>query len=553
MAVVHEWILTLLIAFPLFGALGLFLLPKEAVGLQRAVTVGVCIVEMLLSLHLVAYFVPAVSDFQFAQRLAWLPGRTGIEYIVGVDGMSLILVILTTVLCPLVVLSSYSSIEKHVREFMALFLLLESSMIGALVSLDLVLFYVFWEAMLIPMYFIIGVWGGKDRIYATTKFFIYTVVGSLLMLVSFAYLYFAHAQLPGNNYTTNLVELYKTAASLPADTQMWLFAATALAFAIKVPLFPFHTWLPDAHVQAPTPGSVILAGVLLKMGTYGLMRFSIPMFPTAAKTAAPVIIILAIIGIIYGALIAWRQTDIKKLVAYSSVSHLGFVVAGLFALNEQGFNGALYQMVNHGISTGALFLLIGVIYERRHTREMSAFGGLAKVMPWYAVFFVVATMGSVALPGTGGFIGEWLILLGLFSAYPLFGVLAGTGVILGAVYMLWMALKTIWGPVSSPQNQKLKDVSAREGFVLGTLCVFVFVFGFASQPILDHAQATLVNLMRSVRFEEAYQTRLLSVQELMNEQQGVVQAVHDAAGTSGNAASAAGSVINRPEWGAKVP
>lgn len=550
MAIVHEWILTLLIFFPLAGAIGLFFLPKEAIGLQRAFTVGVCVVELLLSLHLVAYFVPSVSDFQFAQRLPWLPGRTGIEYIVGVDGMSLILVILTTVLCPLVVLSSYSSIQNHVRAFMALFLFLEASMIGALVSLDLVLFYVFWEAMLIPMYFIIGVWGGKDRIYATTKFFIYTVVGSLLMLVAFAYLYYVHGQIPGNTYTTNLIDLYKTAASLPADVQMWLFAASAFAFAIKVPLFPFHTWLPDAHVQAPTPGSVILAGVLLKMGTYGLMRFSIPMFPSAAKAAAPVIIVLAIIGIIYGALIAWRQTDIKKLVAYSSVSHLGFVVAGLFALNEQGFNGALYQMVNHGISTGALFLLIGVIYERRHTREMSEFGGLAKVMPWYAVFFVMATMGSVALPGTGGFIGEWLILLGVFQANPVFGVLAGTGVILGAVYMLWMALKTIWGPVTSPQNQKLKDVSAREGFVLGTLCVFVFVFGFAAQPILDHAQSTLVNLKQSVNLEEAYESRLLSMDDVRALQRGVVHSEPGQRDPSG----VSGSGINmESEVGAKVP
>ncbi len=519
MAVVHEWILTLLIFFPLAGIVGLYVLPASAVGAQKAFALGVCMVELLLSLHLVAYFLPGLSDFQFAQRLEWLPRSTGIEYIVGVDGMSLILVILTTVLCPLVVLSSYSSITKNMREFLALFLLLEASMIGALVALDLVLFYVFWEAMLIPMYFIIGIWGGKERIYATTKFFLYTVVGSLLMLVAFAYLYYLHGQIPGNAPTTSLIELYKTAASLPLETQLWLFAATAFAFAIKVPLFPFHTWLPDAHVQAPTPGSVILAGVLLKMGTYGLMRISIPMFPDASKVAAPFLISLSIVGIVYGALIAWRQTDIKKLVAYSSVSHLGFVVAGLFALNEQGFNGALYQMVNHGISTGALFLLIGVIYERRHTREMSEFGGLAKVMPWYAVFFVIATMGSVALPGTGGFIGEWLILLGVFKADPLYGVLAGTGVILGAVYMLWMALKTIWGPITKPENNRLQDVGPRESFVLGTLCVFIFVFGFASHPILDHAQTTLVHLKRSVAMGEPYRARLVSMNELIAEQQ----------------------------------
>lgn len=509
MPFLNEWILTILIAFPLVGAALLYLVPSTSLSLVRNLALLVSVLELVFALHLIAFFDPGQSALQFAQNLSWLPASTGVRYIVGVDGLSLLLVILTVVLCPLVVLSSYSSIEKHSREFLALFLVLESAMIGALVAIDLVLFYVFWEAMLIPMYFIIGVWGGKERIYATTKFFIYTVVGSLLMLVAFAYLYYAHGRISGGSYTTNLVALYQTAASLPLDTQLWLFAATALAFAIKVPLFPFHTWLPDAHVQAPTPGSVILAGVLLKMGTYGLMRFSIPMFPAAAHAAAPTMVALSVVGIIYGALIAWRQTDIKKLVAYSSVSHLGFVVAGLFAFNEQGFNGALYQMVNHGISTGALFLLIGVIYERRHTREMSDFGGLAKVMPWYAVFFVVATMGSVALPGTGGFIGEWLILLGVFRTYPLFGVLAGTGVVLGAVYMLWLVLRTLWGPITKDENRSLRDVNAREAFILGTLSLGIFVFGFAQTPIMDHAQATLVQLQRSVSTQAPYRTRLV--------------------------------------------
>lgn len=520
MELINQWILTVLIALPLVGGLALFLLPRENVGLARAVALGVSVVEFVLSLHLIAHFVPSYAVFQFGQVLSWLPKSTGIQYVVGVDGLSLILVILTTALCPLVILSSWSSIEKNVREFLALFLLLETAMVGALVSIDLVLFYVFWEAMLIPMYFIIGIWGGKDRIYATTKFFLYTVVGSLLMLVAFAYLYYVHGQTTGV-YTTNLIELYRTAALLPPSTQMWMFAATALAFAIKVPLFPFHTWLPDAHVQAPTPGSVILAGVLLKMGTYGLMRFSIPMFPGAATQAAPVMITLGVIGIIYGALIAWRQTDIKKLVAYSSVSHLGFVVVGMFALNEQGLTGALYQMVNHGISTGALFLLIGVVYERRHTREMRDYGGLAKVMPWYAFFFVVATMGSVALPSTGGFIGEWLILLGTFRAYPWLAVLAGTGVILGAVYMLWLVLKVIWGPLDNEENKGLADVSKRETFILGTLSVLIFVFGFASAPILAHTQATLVNITKSVAQQAPYETSLVGVGLNQNSSVGV--------------------------------
>ncbi|NBO37724.1 NADH-quinone oxidoreductase subunit M [bacterium] len=505
-SMISQWILSLLIFFPLLGAVLIGLVKDNQTA--RHLAVAVSVLELIFSLHLVAHFNADSAAMQFAQDLAWLPRGTGIRYTVGVDGISLLLVMLTTVLCPLVFVSSYSSIESNVKSFLALFLILESAMIGALVSLDLVLFYVFWEAMLIPMYFIIGVWGGKDRIYATTKFFIYTVIGSLLMLVAFSYLYYLHYQQNGV-FTTSIIELYKTAAGLPADTQLWLFTATAVAFAIKVPLFPFHTWLPDAHVQAPTPGSVILAGVLLKMGTYGLMRMSIPMFPEGAHRAAPVMLALSVIGIVYGALIAWRQTDIKKLVAYSSVSHLGFVVAGLFAFNELGYTGALYQMVNHGVSTGALFLLIGVVYERRHTREMSEYGGLAKQMPWYAFFFLVATMGSVALPGTGGFIGEWLILNGVFQTYPAMATVAGTGVILGAIYMLWLVLKVIWGPLKNEENKKLLDCSPREAFVLATLSIFVFLTGFLSAPLLAHTEPTMKRLQESVVNKAAYKTELV--------------------------------------------
>lgn len=506
---VSQYILTILVAVPLLGAALLFMLPKGNVKNIRHVALGVTLVEFVLSLHLIAYFVPTSALFQFGQISEWLPTNTGIKYIVGVDGISLILVMLTTALCPLVMLSTYSSVEDKVREFCALFLFLEAAMVGTFFALDLVLFYVFWEAMLIPMYFLIGIWGGKDRIYATTKFVIYTVIGSLLMLVSFSYLYFVHARMNGGVYSTSLIDIYKTAAMLPLDTQLWLFAASTLAFAIKVPLFPFHTWLPDAHVQAPTAGSVILAGVLLKMGTYGLLRFSIPMFPQAAHAAAPLMITLGVIGIIYGALIAWRQTDVKKLIAYSSVSHLGFVVAGLFALNEMGITGALYQMVNHGVSTGALFLLVGVLYERRHTREMKDFSGLAKSMPWFAFFLVVATLASVGLPGTGGFIGEWLILLGTFNANKTLGILAATGVILGAIYMLWLVLKVIWGPLDKTENREISDVNPREAFILSVLSVLVFVMGFGSAAILEHTQATLVKLQKSVAENRPYETELV--------------------------------------------
>lgn len=505
------WILSLLIFFPALGALLLFALPSKNTSLIRHVALAVSIIELALSLVLIQNFVPGIKDFQFSEIRAWLPIQTGIRYIVGVDGFSLILVILTTVLSPLVLLSTYSSIEKSVREFLALFLFLEAAMVGTFVALDLVLFYVLWEAMLIPMYFMIGAWGGTNRIYATVKFVLFTAFGSLLMLVGFAYIYYAHAKLNNGVFTTNLVELYQTTASLSATEQLWLFAALTFAFAIKVPMFPLHTWLPDAHVEAPTAGSVILAGVLLKMGTYGLLRFSVPMFPTAAKQFAPIMISLGIVGVIYGALIAWRQTDIKKLIAYSSVSHLGFVVIGIFALNSAGFTGALYQMVNHGVSTGALFLLVGVIYERRHTRQLSEFGGLAKQMPWFATFFMIATLGSVALPGTGGFVGEWLILWGAFQANPIYGLLASTGVVLGAVYMLWLVLKMFWGPLSNPKNESLKDVTKREGFVLATLSIAVFALGVFSTPILEHAQSSILHLKNTVESMKPYSIRLIKM------------------------------------------
>ncbi len=497
-------ILSLLILIPLLGAALLYVLPAKNERLQRNFALAVALVELVASFFLVRGFSAESYNFQFSEFRNWLPVETGIHYIVGVDGLSLILVLLTTALSPLVLLSTYSSVQKNVREFLALFLFLEAAMVGTFVSLDLILFYVFWEAMLIPMYFMIGFWGGKNRIYATVKFVLYTVFGSLLMLVAFAYVYYVHAQLHGGAYTTNIIELYKTTAALPLNQQLWLFGALTLAFAIKVPMFPVHTWLPDAHVEAPTAGSVILAGVLLKMGTYGLMRFSIPLFPAAAIKMSSVMIALGVVGIIYGALIAWRQTDIKKLIAYSSVSHLGFVVAGIFALNTAGMSGALYQMVNHGVSTGALFLLVGVIYERRHTRELSEFGGLASSMPWYAFFFVIATLGSVALPGTGGFVGEWMILFGVFKANSVLGILAASGVVLGAIYMLWLVLKMFWGPLNNSENKKLEDVCGREAFILGTLSVAIFALGVLSTPVLEHAQASLMHLQKTLQSGEAY-------------------------------------------------
>ena len=417
------------------------------------------------------------ADYQMTEVVSWIPGL-GISYNLGIDGISLWLVMLTTFLMPIAIAGSFSAIEGRLREYYFLLLALETGMLGAFLALDIFLFYVFWEAMLIPMYFLIGIWGGKDRIYAAMKFFLYTMVGSLLMLVAIFYLAYAH-KLQFGTYSTALVDLYKVQLQGGGlhSPQSLLFLAFALAFAIKVPLFPLHTWLPDAHVQAPTAGSVILAAVLLKMGGYGFMRFAFPLFPQAVATFQIPFMILGAIAIIYGAWVAMVQPDIKKLVAYSSVSHMGYVIIGLFSLNAIAATGAYYQMLNHGISTGALFLLVGMIYERRHTREISEYGGITKVMPLFAVAFMIVTLSSVALPGTNGFIGEFLILLGSWKANPGLAAISALGVIFGAVYMLWMVQRVFFGPLKNPENEKLKDLNFRELAILAPLVVAIFFMG----------------------------------------------------------------------------
>jgi NADH-quinone oxidoreductase subunit M len=459
-------LLTATIFSPLLGVLLLALVPRGRETAMRAMALAVSLLPLILSVVLFSKF-RGTGEFEFQEIVPWLQGYQ-VDYRIGVDGFSLPLIILTAVLIPLVILQSWKDYEGRVRGFLIFLLVLETGLIGVFCALDLFLFYVFWEAMLVPMYFLIGGWGGERRIYAAIKFVLYTMVGSLLMLAAILYLYFA------GGHSFNVTSLY--GLNIPVNAQYFLFGAFALAFAIKVPLFPFHTWLPDAHVEAPTGGSVLLAGVLLKMGTYGFVRFAMPLFPAASSVFMPVIAVLAVIGIIYGSLVAMVQPDLKKLVAYTSVAHLGFVMLGLMSLTPQGVMGASLQMINHGISTGALFLLVGMIYERRHTREIAAFGGLATPMPLYAVLFLVVTLSSIALPLTNGFVGEFLILAGSFKANAVTASLAGTGVVLGAVTMLWMVKKVFFGPVTG-ENKALADLSFREVAVMVPLIVLIFWIG----------------------------------------------------------------------------
>ena len=485
--------LSLLIFLPVLGALALLWIPRGRTQFLFQAALFFTSLTFLWSLRLLWRFNPAVGEMQFVERFAWIRAY-GIDYFVGVDGLSLFLVLLTTFLGPIVILASWS-ISARVKEYLFFMLLLETGMLGAFVALDLFLFYVFWEVMLVPMYFLIGVWGGPRRIYAALKFVLFTMAGSLLMLVAIIYLATRNSQVT-QVLTFDLLKIYNL--QLPYEEQIWLFLAFALSFAIKVPLFPFHTWLPDAHVEAPTAGSVILAGVLLKLGTYGFLRFAIPLFPEAALAAAPFIIALAVIGIVYGAMVAMMQADLKKLVAYSSVSHLGFVMLGLFAFNLQGIQGAIYQMLNHGLSTGALFLIVGMIYERRHTRMIDDFGGLWKQMPIFSAFFLVVTLSSIGLPGLNGFVGEFLILLGSFQASPFWTAGAASGVVLGAIYMLWMFRRVIFGPLSRPENQNLKDIGAREIAILIPILILIFFMGIYPRPFLARMQPAVERIIQRI-------------------------------------------------------
>ncbi len=490
-------ILTILTFLPLAGALVLLFVPRQQEALIRYFTLVLTLAVFLLSLPLFTAFDGANSGFQFEENRSWIPSA-GIGYHLGVDGISLLMVMLTAFLTPLVILSSWRSVTKKVKEYMIMFLVLETAMLGVFLSLDLVLFYLFWEGMLIPMYFIIGVWGGERRLYAAIKFFLFTMFGGVLMLVAILALYFMHGGQSGI-YTFDYTALSQML--IASKSQVWLFFAFSLAFAIKVPMFPFHTWLPDAHVEAPTGGSVILAGILLKMGTYGFLRFCIPFFPNAAQQYGWLIMLLAVIGIIYGALVSWVQPDLKKLVAFSSVSHLGFVMLGIFALTLQSVQGGLIQMVNHGLSTGALFLLVGMIYERRHTRMIADFGGLARQMPIFVTFFLIITLSSIGLPGLNGFVGEFMILLGTFEAHKIFAVLATTGVILSAVYMLTMFQRVNYGKLDKPENQALKDLNGREIATLVPIVLLCLWIGLYPATFLDKSEAAAQKMLDEHRIK----------------------------------------------------
>jgi len=498
----NDHLLSLMTFFPLVGMLIVLFLPREADRLIKTVTLIVTLIVFVISLPLAFDNVFANSSaMHYTEFVKWISigDYFQMNYYVGIDGISLWLVLLTTFIMPIAVLSTWHAVDKNTKGFMALTLLLETGMLGAFVSLDLFLFYVFWELMLVPMYFMIGIWGGKNRIYAAVKFFIFTAVGSLLMLVAIIYVYYfsIKAGVPFEN-GFSIAHFYQL--DIPAHLQSWLFLAFAFSFAIKVPMFPVHTWLPDAHTEAPTAGSVILAAILLKMGTYGYVRFAIPLFPVATMKFTPFLALLAVIGIIYGALVAMMQDDVKKLVAYSSVSHLGFVMLGIFAMNLQGLAGGMMQMINHGISTGALFLIVGFIYERRHTRLIVDFGGLSKVMPIFATIFMIVTFSSIGLPGTNGFVGEFLILVGAYeSELRVFAVFATTGVILAAVYMLWMFQRVMMGKVTNPKNEGLKDLSVRELVVMLPLILFIFWIGFYPNPFFEKMNPALDNLINQVK------------------------------------------------------
>ena len=523
-------LLSLVIFAPLLGAVAIAFLPRDEGGQHKGVALLASLATFAISVPLAVGFRPAARGFSFEQRAEWAP-NLGFSYHVGIDGVALLLILLTTFLGPIVVLSSWKYIQDRVKLYCISLLVLETAMIGTLAALDLVLFYVFWEAMLIPMYLLIGMWGSERRIYAAVKFFLFTFVGSVLMLLAIFWLW-SHSGAGGQARTFDYVALQSQLPSLPAGTQKWLFLAFALAFAIKVPVWPLHTWLPDAHTEAPAAGSIVLAGVMLKMGTFGFVRYAMPLFPAAALQYAPAIAALGVVGIVYGSLMCMAQQDLKRLIAYSSVAHLGFVMLGLSALTPEAVNGAVLQMVNHGVSTGALFLIVGYFYERTHTRELSQYGGVARVAPALSAVFLVVVLSSIGLPGTNGFVGEFLILVGTFTSSTqlgnwgrvprgqAFSVVAATGVILGAVYMLWMVQRVIFGPKRRAAQHGMTDLTVREWMTVVPLLAAIFLIGVYPQPFLNASRLPAEDLIQRVARPRAARPQGAGLQAPGTDEQG---------------------------------
>jgi NADH-quinone oxidoreductase subunit M len=501
-------ILSVITYLPLAGALLMLFINKENTGAIKTFATIVAAVDFVLSVPLWFYFdrkAAGLAMFQFRETASWIPSL-GVKYSFGIDGIALLLILLTTMMGLIAVYSSYTAIDHRQKEYYILLLLLQTGMIGVFCALDFFLFYVFWEVMLVPMYFLIGIWGGQRRLYAAIKFFLYTLAGSVVMLLSILALYFFNSSgIPflnikglGNAPSFDVLQFHQIGHLISPQLQFWIFLGFFLGFAIKVPMFPFHTWLPDAHVEAPTAGSVILAAVLLKMGTYGFVRFALPILPDGTRQLMIPIVTLSIIGIIYGALVSLVQKDMKKLVAYSSVSHLGFVMLGMFALNPMGLRGSVLQMINHGISTGALFLLVGIVYEQRHTRLISEYGGLAKQMPMYATLFLIAALSSMGLPALNGFIGEFTILLGVANANIWWAVFAAVGIVLGAAYLLWLYQRVFWGPLDNPANKVLKDVNKRELLTLLPLVACMIWIGIAPAPFFEMIEQPVDYIVQKV-------------------------------------------------------
>jgi NADH-quinone oxidoreductase subunit M len=489
-----NYYLSIILFTPLVGAFLILLINKRNENAIRWVANIVALAGFLVSVPLWFWYNPQGPDFQFIERAPWIPS-IGADYFLGVDGLTTLLILLTTMMGTISVLSSWEAITERVKEYYIFLLVLQTGMLGAFMSLDFLLFFLFWEVMLVPMYFLIGIWGSANRLYSAIKFFLYTLVGSVIMLLGILALYFHNHTVTGV-YSFDVTMFHHL--NVPFDLQWWVFLAFFLGFAVKVPMFPFHTWLPDAHTDAPTAGSVILAAVMLKMGTYGFLRFSLPILPEASRHFVPMMVLLSIIGIVYGALVALAQKDWKRLVAYSSVSHMAMVMLGMFALNPVGVTGSIIQQLNHGISTGALFLLVGIVYERRHTREISEYGGLSKVMPVYAAIFLIMTMSSIGLPTLNGFIGEILILQGVFVANKIWAAFAASGVVLGAAYMLFLYQRTMFGKVENPKNERLLDISQREFMTFAPLIVLAVWMGIYPAPFLRRLETSVQHIIMRV-------------------------------------------------------